>query len=92
MHFVDIAAHIAAGSLAATKLLTIAQPIWDKMPKWLSAALPIFLLALPQIAAQAGLVHSDSDLEHLFAVSVALLLPGVVVGAAAAKKPSENHT
>lgn len=74
---VDVAATVAAVSLAATRLLSTAQPLWAKLPRFLAVVCPVLVLSLPQIAQAAGLVHTDVDLANFAVMSVALLVPGI---------------
>jgi len=73
----DIAAYVASGCLAATRLVSAAQPLWQKLPKWLAVVAPVLVLALPQVADAAGLVKTGTDLTTFVITSVALLLPGI---------------
>lgn len=74
---VEIGADLAAGLLAASKLLSVAQPLWDKLPKWLAVAIPVLIVCLPQVASAAGLVQTSGDLLQVGITAVALLLPGI---------------
>ena len=74
---VEIAAYISASVLAASKLFSAIQPLWNKLPRPLSVAMPVLVLMLPQVAHMAGLVQTGSDLVMLAVSSVALLLPGI---------------
>lgn len=74
---IDIASDITAGVLAASKLISAAQPIWQKLPRWLAVALPVVVLDIPQVVSLLGGVQSGMDLTTAIVASVALLLPGV---------------
>lgn len=73
----EIGADIAAVALAATKLLSSAQALWDKLPRAVAVALPVLVAMLPQVAAAAGLVKTEGDLLTLALTSAALLVPGI---------------
>lgn len=47
------------------------------MPKWLAVALPVLVLALPQIAQFFVGVTSTKELFTAFVTSIALLTPGL---------------
>jgi hypothetical protein len=83
---VEIGAFISAGALASTKLLTVAKPLWNKLPRWLSVALPVLVASLPTIASSAGVVKSPVDLVNLGVMSLGLLVPGLVE----AEHPSDH--
>ena len=74
---VDIAADVVAASLAASKLLTAAKPLWNKLPRWLAVAVPVVVADLPQVAAFFGVATTGQDLAMAVVTSVALLLPGL---------------
>jgi hypothetical protein len=74
---VEIAAYVSAGALAASKLLSAVKPLWSKLPRPVAVALPVVVAALPQVAAQAGLVQTGHDLVTFAVVAVAALLPGL---------------
>lgn len=74
---IEIGAAIAAGVLAASKLVTAAQGLWDKLPRPLAVVMPVLVLALPQVAAAAGLIKVEGDLVTFAVTAVALLLPGI---------------
>jgi uncharacterized membrane protein YjjP (DUF1212 family) len=80
---VEIAADVAAGVLAASKLVTAVQPLWAKLPKWLAVVLPVLVMDLPQVAAAFGLVQTNVDLTMAIVTSVAMLLPGIAEAEAA---------
>ena len=82
----DIAAHVVAGCVAASRLITVVQPVWAKMPKWLAAVMPVLVLMLPQVADLAGVIKTQTDLLQFGIVSAALLLPGIAAAEIAAKK------
>jgi hypothetical protein len=73
----DIASMIAAGSLAVSKIITAAQPLWAKLPRWLAVALPVLVLDLPQVAAAFGLVQTGTSITTAIITSLALLAPGL---------------
>lgn len=74
---VEIAAYVVAGALAASKLLSAAKPLWDKLPKVVAVALPVLVVDLPLVAGYFGLVQTGGDLTTALIASVALLLPGL---------------
>lgn len=74
----EIAATIGACALAATRMLEAAAPLWAKLPKVVAAAIPVIILALPKIAAMAGLVHTDVDLTVFGLEALALVVPGML--------------
>lgn len=74
---VEIAAYVASGALAASKLVSAAQGLWAKLPRPLAVVMPVLVLCLPQVAAAAGLVKTEGDLVTLGITAVALLLPGI---------------
>jgi hypothetical protein len=73
---VTIASFLAAGALAATRLLTTAKPLWNKLPASLQGLLPALVLVLPQLAAQAAGVKTGLDLVNLLVLAGAMILPG----------------
>jgi hypothetical protein len=81
---VEIAADVVAGCLAASKLLSAAQPLWSKLPKWLSVAIPVVVADLPLVASYFGVVTTSADLTMAVVTSVALLLPGLQAAEASA--------
>jgi len=74
---VDVAAYVAAGALAASKLVAACQPYWAKLPRWLSVAAPVLVLDLPQVATWFGAATTGTDVLTACVTSVALLLPGL---------------
>lgn len=74
---VEIGAAIAAGALSATKLISACQNLWAKLPRPLAVVMPVLVLALPQVAAAAGLIKVEGDLVTFGITAVALLLPGI---------------
>lgn len=85
---VSLASLIGAAALALTRLLTTAKPIWDRLPTSLQGLLPVLVLVLPQVAAQAAGVHTSLDLVNLLVLSVALILPGAHSHTVALVKPN----
>ncbi len=81
---IEIAAFVAAGALSASKLISAAKGLWDKLPRPVAVLLPVLVACLPQIAAAAGLVKVEGDLVTLGIASVALLLPGIAEAAKSA--------
>ena len=81
---VEIGAYVAAGVLAASRLVSVTADLWAKLPRPVAVIFPVLVACLPQIAAQAGLVKTEGDLLTLAIGAVALLLPGI---AAAEKSP-----
>ena len=73
----DIASMVVAGSLAVSKIITAAQPLWAKLPRWLAVALPVLVLDLPQVAAAFGLVQTGTSITTAIITSLALLAPGL---------------
>ena len=84
---VDIAAYVAAGALAASKLVAAAQPYWAKLPRWLAVAAPVLVLDLPQVATWMGQATTGTDVLTAVVTSVALLLPGLAEAEAAPPAP-----
>jgi hypothetical protein len=74
---VDVCSYVAAGLLAASKLLSAAQPLWSKLPRWLAVALPVVVLDVPQIATWIGASVTGTDVMTAVVSSVCLLLPGL---------------
>lgn len=74
---VEIAADVVAGVLAASKLISVFQPLWNKLPRWVAVVAPVLVLDLPQVANAFGLVKTGTDLTSALIASVALLLPGL---------------
>lgn len=74
---VDIGADVVAALLAASKLLTAAQPLWQKLPRWLAVAIPVVVVDLPQLAGFFGVAVTSADLVQAVVLSAALLLPGL---------------
>jgi hypothetical protein len=75
----DIAAYVAAGALAASKLISVCQPLWAKLPRWLA----VLVLDLPQVATWFGGAATGTDVLTACVTSVALLLPGLAEAEAA---------
>lgn len=84
---VDVCAYVAAGLLAGSKLLTAVQPLWAKLPRWLSVALPVVVLDIPQVATWIGASVTGTDVLTAVVSSVALLLPGLAEAEAAPPAP-----
>jgi len=80
---VDVVAYVAAGVLAASKLVAAAQPVWAKLPRWLAVAAPVLVLDLPQVATWIGASTTGTDVLTAVVTSVALLLPGLAEAEAA---------
>ena len=74
---VDVAATVGAVCLAGSRLISALKPFWDKLPRPLTVIAPVLVLALPQVADAAGLVHTDVDLMNFVITAVALLAPGL---------------
>ena len=74
---VQVAAYVTAGALAATKLFSAFQPLWQKLPRWLAVAFPILVLDLPQVAVYFGHTATTGSLSTALIASLALLVPGV---------------
>ncbi len=74
---VDVAALVATGALSLSKLLSVAKPLWSKLPRWAAVLLPVFVLDLPQIAASFGLVQTGTSITTAIITSLALLAPGI---------------
>lgn len=74
---VDIASYVAAGSLALSKLFSAAQPLWNKLPRWLAVAIPVLVVDLPQVAQSFGGVATGTSITTAIITSVAMLLPGL---------------
>ena len=73
----DVAATVAAVALAASRAVSALQPFWKKLPRPLTVLAPVLVLALPQVAAAAGLVTTDESLVTFVITACALLAPGV---------------
>ncbi len=84
---VDVAAYVAAGALAASKLVSACQPLWAKLPRWLAVAAPVLVLDLPQVATWMGQAATGTDVLTAVVTSVALLLPGLAEAEAAPPAP-----
>jgi hypothetical protein len=84
----DIASYVAAGLLAGSKLITAAQPLWNKLPRWLSVILPVLVLDIPQVAALVGGATTGTDLVTALVTSAALLLPGLAEAEATPAAPA----
>lgn len=74
---VEIGAYVSAALLSATKLLTTAKPLWDKLPRVVAVAIPVVVACLPVLAEKAGLIHTPVDLTTLAVTALALLVPGI---------------
>ncbi len=77
LSIVELGAYASAALLSATKLLNTAKPLWDKLPRVVSVALPVVVACLPIIAEKAGLVQSPVDVATLVVTAAALLVPGI---------------
>lgn len=84
---IDIASYVAAGVMAASKLVSVTQPWWNKLPRWLAVAAPVLVLDLPQIASWFNGAVTGTDVMTAFVTSVALLLPGLAEAEAAPPAP-----
>lgn len=71
--------------MSASKLISAVRGLWDKLPRPVSVLMPVLVLALPQLAAAAGLIKVDGDLITFGITAVALLLPGIAEAEAAPK-------
>lgn len=85
---VEIAAGLAAGLLALSKVFAVARPLWNRLPRWLAVALPVVILNTPQVLSALGVVHTGADLTTALCTTVALLLPGIAQAEAARPPPS----
>lgn len=74
---IDIASYVSASALAASKLISVCKPLWNRLPKWLAVLLPVLVLALPQIAQFFAGAKTSSELLAAFVTSLALLMPGL---------------
>jgi hypothetical protein len=77
MSTAEIVALIVAVCLQGTRLLAASKPLWNRLPDALQGFLPVLVVALPAVAAQAGLVETRMDLAELAIVALTMLLPGV---------------
>jgi len=77
MSILEIASLVSAGALGATRLLTVAKPFWEKLPKGFAALVPAACIMLPQLASQMGLVHTTMDFVSACLFCGALMLPGL---------------
>ena len=84
---VDVASYVSAGALAATKLISVCKPVWNRMPKWLAVMLPVLVLALPQVAQFFAGATTSNELFAACITSLALLMPGLAE--ASPKRDSE---
>jgi hypothetical protein len=73
----QVASYVAAGLLAGTKLIKIAQPFWSKLPRWATVLMPVLVLDLPMVAGYLAGAHTETALVHAAVTSIALLLPGI---------------
>ena len=78
---VDVASYVSAGALAATKLIGVCKPIWNRMPKWLAVMLPVLVLSLPQVAQFFAGATTSNELFAACITSLALLMPGLAEAA-----------
>ena len=85
---VDVVSYVAAGILAGSKLLSAAQPLWAKLPRWLAVALPVVVLDAPQIATWVGGSVTGTDVMTAVVSSVCLLLPGLAEAEAPPAPPA----
>ena len=74
---VDIASYVAAGLLAASRLISVVQPLWAKLPRWIAVVLPVLIVSIPQVVDAAGLVKTDIGIVQWLITSAALLVPGI---------------
>lgn len=84
---VEIASYVAAGALAASKLISACKPLWNRLPRWLTVALPVLVLDLPQVSQYFAGVATGQALFAAFVTSLALVLPGL----AEAEHWSDSH-
>jgi len=73
----QVASYAASGLLAASKLFSLAKPLWGMLPRWAAVAMPVLVLDLPIVAGYIAGAHSEIALVSALATSVALLLPGL---------------
>lgn len=73
----DVATIVAAGATAASRLISVTQAWWSKLPRWAAVLVPVLIADLPQIAAAFNLVQTGTSLTSAIVVSIALLLPGI---------------
>jgi hypothetical protein len=73
----EIGAYVSAGLVAASRLLDVAKPLWEKLPRPVAVAIPVVVAALPALAEQAGLVHTEIDLVTLCITALSLIVPGI---------------
>jgi hypothetical protein len=73
----EVGAYLSAGLLAATRLLSVAKPLWDKLPRVVAVALPVVVASLPLLAEKAGLIKTEVDLVGFGVTALALLVPGI---------------
>lgn len=74
---IEIGAYIASGAIASTRLLSLTQSLWNRLPRPVAVVLPVLIAALPQVASAAGLIKTGTDLVTFGIAAIALLLPGV---------------
>lgn len=74
---IDIASYVSAGALAASKLISVCKPVWNRLPKWLVVVLPVLVLVLPQVAQFFAGATTSRELFAAFITSLALLMPGL---------------
>lgn len=74
---VEVGAYVSAALLSASRLLTVAKPLWAKLPRVVAVAVPVVVAALPLLAEKAGLITTPVDLTTFVIGAVALLVPGI---------------
>lgn len=82
-----IAADATALLMAGSKLLKTSQPLWAKLPRWLSVALPVIVAVVPSVLSSLADVQSGVDLANVAVMAAALLVPGIAEAEGPAPAP-----
>lgn len=77
MTVIDIASVVVSVLLGASRLLTVAKPLWAKLPRAVAVAVPVVVACIPQLVEQLGLAKSALDLTTTLVFAAALLVPGI---------------
>ncbi len=76
MTTIELASFLAAAGLALTRMAPFLDGLWGKIPakyRWLP---PVVIAALPQIAAQLGMVQTKTDWATFALFVGGLVVPG----------------
>jgi hypothetical protein len=82
MTLAEMVALALSFTLALTRLLNVARPLWGYGPPWLQVLLPALPMVLTQLAGELALVRTELDLA--IAIGVALVSIGVAMRGRAA--------